>query len=286
MGRVVLVVARLAENLQWAAGWRGDVVVVQKGVDLPNVGREASSWLWFLETAEIDPGATYAFLQGDPAARGVTVAHLRAVDAFTPLGLEVLTCDQDGAPNHVGLPLAKRAREWFGSGLPQAITFCAGAQFLLPGWLALTRSREWYAGLRRAVEADDLGPWVMERLWWLVWSGADTAPPTRWPAPPPEGPVPVRALLGQGGAFDGLTDASPPDLSGWVQPNLGAVASRLLAGAPREVVVAAARANIKRCFCPPDKLIPFSPMAVERPSGKRATSAARSAFSREDMRVS
>lgn len=238
MGRVVLVVARLGEDLGWATAVKADdLIVVQKGVDLPNVGREASSWLWFLANAQIDPGVTYAFLQGDPAPHGVSVADLRAVDNFTPLGGLVLTCDQDGAPHHAGLPLVKRARQWLDAEVPTSITFHAGAQFLLPGRLALARTREWYAALRKAVEADEYGPWVMERLWRLVWPAPQPSTAT-WPEPPPDGPTPVRSLLGQGGVFDGLPDGPPPDLRGWVQPNLGAVAARLLAGAPRDVVIA------------------------------------------------
>ena len=170
VGRVVLVIARFAEDVGWAASFPGEVVVVQKDRDLPNVGREASSWLWFMETAAVDPDATYAFLQGDPTAHGVGPACIRRVDAFTPIGSVVLSCGLDGSPNHPDLPLAERAREWFGAELRAPIGFHAGAMFLAPGRLLLTRPREWYADLRRRVERDEKGPWVMERMWSLAWA--------------------------------------------------------------------------------------------------------------------
>lgn len=240
VGRVVPVVARHEEDLGWSDGWAG-VVVVQKGRDLPNVGREASSWLWFLETAEIDPDTTYAFLQGDPRPHGVGLLNLRTVDRYTPIGSTTLSCDLDGAPNHPGLQIERRAGEWLGVTVPPSITFRAGAQFLLPGRLALSRPRDWYARLRRAVEEDKTGPWVMERLWQFVWGPppqhVSSAPISTLPAPA-DGPMRVRSLLGQGDPYAGLEDTTPPDLRGWVQPNLGDVARRLLDGAPKEIVIA------------------------------------------------
>lgn len=245
VGRVVLVVARHDEDAGWVESFPGEVAVVQKGRDLPNVGREASSWLWYLETATIVTDATYAFLQGDPRPHGVIPADIRRVDAFTPIGAVVYTCGHDGQPNHPGLPLAGRAREWFGTELPSEVTFRAGAMFLAPGRLLLTRSSGWYADLRRKVERDEFGPWLMERMWALVWgqslagipASRDLVPgsPSASPLPPPD--LRVRRLLGQGDPYAGLVDAAPPDLSGWTQPNLQDVAARLLRDAKGDAVV-------------------------------------------------
>lgn len=169
VGGVVLVVARWTEDVSWLDAIPHPAIVVQKDRDCPNVGREAASWLWFMETARIDPRTTYAFLQGDPFPHAVTAGDLRPVDRFTPIGGHVYRCDREAAPQHAGLPLVRCARDWFGAVLPDEIVFHAGAQFLIPGRVIRRRSRRWYADLRRMVEAEEKGAWVLERMWGLVW---------------------------------------------------------------------------------------------------------------------
>lgn len=220
--RGTLVVARWQEDIGWTrdvpAGW--DVRVVQKDVDTPNVGREASSYFWFMATQEIDPDATYAFVQGAPWVHAFAWGELRAVEAFTPIGGDraMLHAHHDGSPHHGGLPLVARLEEWLGIRTPpRRFSFPAGAQFLVPGRVLLTRPREWYAEMQRRVSEGD-GPWVMERLWPHVWTDA-TPPAVRVSVPAQLSPLPaldlMRAIHGHENPYTGFPAHGEPDLQGW-----------------------------------------------------------------------
>lgn len=167
----VLVVAQHEEDVGWLQdlpnGWTSRVV--RKDRDIPNRGREASSYLWWLATEEIDPAGTYGFLQGRPWDHGFGWSDLRDVERFTPIGDRELIDDGNGYPNHVGVPMDDAYAGWLGREPLGCYTFVGGAQFLAPGWLLLSRPREDYDRLRSLVEEHRLGPWVMERLWGYLW---------------------------------------------------------------------------------------------------------------------
>lgn len=169
--RGMLVVARYQEATHWHPEVPSDwpVVVVQKDMHLPNEGREPSSYFWFMATQEIDPGTTYAFIQGNPWPHGFEYSQLRAVNGYAQLGVHVLNEDHEGNPHHGGLPLVACLRDWMGVAVPPArFIFPAGAQFLVDGRTILSRPREWYAEMQRRV-CQGSGPWIMERLWPHVW---------------------------------------------------------------------------------------------------------------------
>lgn len=162
------VVARWEETFDWSAcPW--PVRIVQKGIDLPNAGREAASYAWWVATHhdQIDPDGTYAFLQGNPFPHAFTWDQLRLVDRYEPLGGHHLRELPDGSPNHPGLPLDRAYRVLgLGDALPDEFCFPAGAQFLAPGRALLRHSADWWRELQaRTSDGGWLNPWVMERLW-------------------------------------------------------------------------------------------------------------------------
>ena len=171
MERLALVIARWNENLNWLAAYPGKKFIVQKGVHLPNEGREASSYLWFLATQEIDPKVTYGFMQGDVSDHGVTPNKVHPVHSFTPLGTWRVTDDHEGRPHHPGLPLAEKFTEWFGKEPPRKFTFTAGANFLIPGELLLTYPKDLYADLWPRMGTEWEAPWCIERHWEYIWPG-------------------------------------------------------------------------------------------------------------------
>ena len=174
-----LVVARNEEETSWLAevptSWT--VSVVQKGRDLPNVGREASSYLWWIEReiadGEVDPSEVYAFVQARPWDHGFTwpgLASMIDVRGFVPFDRNVMVCQGDGQPHHGGLPLDRLFVEWqIGTAPPERYAFHGGAQFAVDGATLLRHSAERYAELRRVVETHPVGPWVMERFWAYLW---------------------------------------------------------------------------------------------------------------------
>lgn len=165
------IVARWQEDVAWADAVDADVV--QKGEHLPNVGREPSSFLWWIlqHWNAIDPDESYAFVQGKPHDHWPNPLGLPStVDTYTPLGVLQFRCDGNGAPHHPGVPVAECHERWLGP-WPGGVTFWAGGQFAVPGRLILARDREWY----RTVYADlmcredsQLWPWALERLWPVV----------------------------------------------------------------------------------------------------------------------
>lgn len=213
----VIVVARYNENTDWAntppPGWA--TRIVQKGVDLPNDGREAGSYFWFMATQEIDPSLMYAFVQGDPWPHAFGWDQLRPVDRYTPLGGHILNEDHDGHPNHGGLRLAAHLRDWLGQNPPERFITHAGAMFLVPGSVILSRARGWYEEMRLRV-AHGSGPWIMERLWPHVWPPEGLPPLLPSPAAPraPYEGLNLLQLLHKGDPYAGA-HIHPLDLQGW-----------------------------------------------------------------------
>jgi len=210
--KVVLVVARFSEDTGWLADAPCPVFIVQKGEHLPNVGREPSSYFWFMATQEIDPDTTYAFVQGNPWPHGFEWGQLREVNGYSPLGVHILDAAQDGTPHHGGLPLVRCMRDWLGMEAPPRFVFHAGAQFLVPGSVILSKPREWYAAMQAAVSVDP-GPWVMERLWPHVWPH-EAKYRHRMPLPPRLIPDLVGMVHGGVSPYQDLRPGEL-DLQGW-----------------------------------------------------------------------
>lgn len=164
----ILIVARYEELLDWTTQSPWPVVVVQKGSPgYPNRGREASTYLRWVEEhyAEILPGRTYGFCQGRPHDHCPDILQqLRSADRYEGLG-RVHRCGGDGVPGHAGLPVGATFRDWFGRAPPEWFEFTMGAQFLVPGRVLLSIPLAEHARVRHLVEADDYGPWLMERYW-------------------------------------------------------------------------------------------------------------------------
>lgn len=189
----VLVVARWREDLDWLehvpAGWVCSVVQKRDAEDgpgdVPNVGREPASFLWWITRGwdDIAPAALYGFVQGDPFPHCPDLlgclerAAARGVDGFEPLAgdrshpLQVLS-DGVGNPHHAGLPVAFWYEKWLGRPFPGEVGFWAGGQFVVTGEALLGRPRRWYERvLDDVVSRPDPLPWVLERLWPVIFGG-------------------------------------------------------------------------------------------------------------------
>jgi hypothetical protein len=168
-GTLRLVVARHQENLDWIrkVPKKWNVSVVTKGVQVPNTGREASSYLYAMEKYYEDDGWTM-FVQGDPFEHYPPLMKVLEQGSlplrFCPLGFRLEESDEDGAPWDGGLPVRQYFEDlvgpWTGN-----VQFAPGAQFVLPSWLIRGRPKEELVELRQRVDADPLGAWTMERLW-------------------------------------------------------------------------------------------------------------------------
>lgn len=168
-----LIVARHQEDIGWlddAEGWR--LCVVQKGADLPNEGREASSYFWAIHRlyGTLGPDDVVACVQADPFPHCPDLlAELeQETTGYRPLGNWQVVCDKDGAPHHPGLDLDPVYRRWVGGDPPSQYVFTAGAQFTVPARLILRRPDNYWRNMVKRMDGN--GPWQMERLWPYLFS--------------------------------------------------------------------------------------------------------------------
>ena len=184
---VHVVVARFREDLAWVPracqGTHARVFVYDKGPDpdpadtrLPNVGREAHTFLHHIvHHYHALPDATL-FLQGNPFDHGLGPDRLRELvvqgaafpGSHRPLrdpGVEALVADRQGGPHHPGLPVARLFGLVFpGVDPPHTFAFQPGAQYAVKReGLTNKPLAFWEDLLRRSSEG--VFPWTMERLW-------------------------------------------------------------------------------------------------------------------------
>ena len=168
----ILVVAKHHEDTSWLAdrprGW--EFFVVTKDVEVPNDGREASSWLWAMEQLweAADPHDQIAFVQGDPFPHEPDLFNvLTKLDSlsYVPIGNQHHIDDWNGFPHGGGLEIRKFWERHIGDGCPQYFPFVAGGQFAISGDNLCSRDRDWYTGLCQAAVEEEKAPWILERLW-------------------------------------------------------------------------------------------------------------------------
>ena len=148
------IIARYQEDISWSDGL--DRFVVQKGEHLPNVGREASSWLWYIHEFYDELEGVYAFRQGSPDGdpyhgqpHGITLTEDRQVFGW----------DTQRMADHLGVVI------------PEALGFIAGAQYDVEADVLRCRSKEWYAEALHVAGTWDWAPWMFERIWPYIWEG-------------------------------------------------------------------------------------------------------------------
>lgn len=175
-GSLRLVVARYQESLDWVQRvdkkWHRSIVT--KGVQVPNTGREASSYLWAMEEFYEDDG-WICFVQGAPfhhypALYTILNKTPQYPLQYVPLGKGFVKSDEDGGPHDQGLPV----KEWWEAMIgewPGAATFAPGAQFIVPAAYIRARTLDEIRALRELCDTTEYGAHTMERLWqpWIVW---------------------------------------------------------------------------------------------------------------------
>lgn len=165
-----LIVARWQEDVSWldsVTGWEPFVVV--KDVDLPNVGREAASYLWAFSRlwSRLEPGDRVGCVQADPFPHCEDLLgrlNGEQTDLFLPLGNWHVS-DGEGRPDHPDLPIRDRYEQWVGTVFPGRVGFVAGAQFTVDASRVLARPASDHDRLAHEVSCDEKGAWIMERLW-------------------------------------------------------------------------------------------------------------------------
>jgi hypothetical protein len=150
------VIARHIEDITWADNYNR--TVVQKGKDMPNIGREASSYLLFIVKNYCDLNGEYLFCQGNP------FDHCVDFPGGQNYYGEWRESGSHGEPWHNSELALSRLCESLGVEDGEPYRFKPGAQFRVTSDEILRRDYTWYVkALYLSMEKN--APWEFERLW-------------------------------------------------------------------------------------------------------------------------
>jgi hypothetical protein len=197
---IELVVARHTEDLAWLRRVPPGVAVTvyDKGsgtpnaLPLPNLGREAHTYLHHLAERHDSLADTTVFVQGHPfdhapdlhkRLRALVDGHENVLD-FHWLGFLADTDDSRGRrlfvpwsknPERNELPLDDFHQQIFGNAGPDNYRFFVGAQFMVTRATVLRRDRAFYQRARELSVSSALAPHCFERCWDRVFRSDGTA---------------------------------------------------------------------------------------------------------------
>lgn len=192
---VELVVARFREDIAWTRNVpRGvRVTVYDKGGEgegrgpatatpLPNVGREAHTYLWHIAHRYETLAPVTIFCQGHPFDHAhdlhrvlrALVSGEREVRDFLWLGFIIDTDDPRGRrlfvpwggnPEGKELPLGAMHEALLGEPCPGRVRFYPGAQFAVASGCVRSRPKAFYGRALELAAADELHAHCFERVW-------------------------------------------------------------------------------------------------------------------------
>lgn len=131
MGRTYII-AKYKEDTAWADDL--NKVIITKDVELPNEGREVSSYLYFIINNYDSLKGNYVFCQGNPYDHDPDFPELRE---------NIYTSDLNGSPDHPGLEIEKLAK-MLELDIPDKLQFKPGAQFEVSAEQIKKRPLNWY----------------------------------------------------------------------------------------------------------------------------------------------
>lgn len=153
------VVARYNENVDWCK----DCVIIEKGIDVPNTGREASSYAWYIIQNYDNLPEKITFCQGNPFDHCPDILTQPTDKDFNAHG-NIYQSDHNGNPHHGGLKIKQLADE-LGIEIPEILNFIVGAQFTVHRDIIRKRPKEFYVKLYNLANTFPEAPWCLERLW-------------------------------------------------------------------------------------------------------------------------
>lgn len=184
-----IVVARYGEDITWLKSFSDTSIIVYEKEDepvngaLPNVGREAHTYLHHIITRYDDLFELTAFLQGHPfdhvPALAEAIWHLHPDIGFWDLGDISLFEASNGAPNHPGLDLGGFYESLFLRPAPEFFCAFAAACFVVSRDRIHSRPKEFYERALRLVVEHPQGAWVIERMWNEIFCGPRLTSPSR-----------------------------------------------------------------------------------------------------------
>lgn len=154
---VTYVIARYKEDISWSDNLKK--TVIQKEVDMPNVGREPASYFHFIVKNYDTLEGEYVFCQGNPFDHAPKLLE----GDFGVLH----ECDGMGNPEHAGLPVDDIVRRLY-LGLKHKYYFIVGCQFQVSADKIRERPKEFYEQCYEICTTEEFAPWVFERIIGLI----------------------------------------------------------------------------------------------------------------------
>jgi hypothetical protein len=182
-----LVVSRFNEEINWTKQIKDwNVIIYNKGemldvvsIALPNVGREAETYLNFIVNNYHDLCGLYGFVQGNPFGNGLSDNEKIILDINSTDTLEgfsyfknsrILYSDLNGLPDHnTGIDIIGYCTK-FGIKVPEKLEFTPGAQFVVCSNSIKARPLDFYKNLLNSVN-NSIKPneaYILERLWFYI----------------------------------------------------------------------------------------------------------------------
>jgi hypothetical protein len=184
---IEIVISKYNENIDWSNKLKSKVIIYDKSnsnnnyIKLPNIGREAHTYLYYIINNYNNLPEYVCFLQGNPFDH-LNIENINQIENesflnkdFIPLN-KIYTCELNGNPHHPNLNFDFIFDDLFIE-KPININFIVGAQFIVKKENILNRSLSFYKELYKYFERNDINdlimgvnkmPWVMERIWLYI----------------------------------------------------------------------------------------------------------------------
>lgn len=180
MGKT-LMVAKYQEDLSWLSQVQDyDMIVYDKFNNLspnylPNVGREAHTYIHHIISNYNKLSTINVFTQGNPFEHCVDfIIRLNKINEkykyfeFSNITIE---CDKQGMPLHL-LPIESYFNYIFPNyHCPEIFTMKGNAIFCVHKERIIYHPIEFYINIMNSFEVFSDAPWILERLWSLIFSG-------------------------------------------------------------------------------------------------------------------
>ena len=186
-----LVVAKYTENISWLQHFMGlnhdrhAIFVYDKSDDpspeyiaLPNIGREAHTFLEHIIRFYDDLADVTVFVQGNPFDHHTTLELMSGimsqqihVQSVIPLGdkKHMLKNDELGFPDHKGLQVGSCYKAIFGRDRKGQFEFMPGAQYAVTREAIRAHPLDFWMHLLGLCFSRPEFPWEVERLWMYIY---------------------------------------------------------------------------------------------------------------------
>lgn len=179
--KVLAVIAKFKEDISWVKELSCAYNIYDKDKDIPNVGREAETYLrYIIENYDNLPDHV-VFLQGHPFDHlkehninflNDCIQSINNSDVTIPLNYIVQE------PQNKYTRTCESFKALFDSPLPDKVNVCWGAQYIVPKSCILNRPKEFYEVIRKVmVDVNNtqyimtnclVCPWTLERMWLYI----------------------------------------------------------------------------------------------------------------------